>query len=188
MWLLCLLVIFVCEEGLVDTFAVMQMDEVWKITSVQFSYITTIGLIAAIIVNFFVGWAGDKFGRWNMMIAVCAINTLVGILLIIGQNNMIIIYIIGLVIAKSLQMSSILLANSMVPTLLNGREVGPIIGLITLGSGIGQYIGPQILGILRDMTKDYTTGWIYMIFIGLVSLIIATNFKFYYNREAKVSV
>jgi len=184
-WLLCLLVLFACEEGLVDNFAVLQMKEVWATGAVQFSKIVSIGMMLAVIVNLIAGWSGDKFGQWNMLILAGILNTCVGLCLIIGgMYGSMSIYIVGILIAKALQLTVILLVNSMA-AMFNEGNVGPVIAIIAFGSGLGQYIGPQVLGILRDVTKAYTAGWVYMAMCGAISLFIAIGFKMYYQKNAK---
>jgi MFS family permease len=182
-WLLCLLVIFACEEGLVDVFASVQMKEIWGTEERAFSLILSYGMFLAIFVNPGAGWCGDRFGRWNMLIATGVLNSLIGICLLIGQSGCKGIYIAGLLIAKALQMTTTLFVNSMAPTFLKGRDVGPIIAIIMLGGGLGQYLGPQVIGILKDATGNYTAGWIYITLCGVAATLLAIGFKVYYRRK-----
>lgn len=184
-WLLCLLVIFACEEGLVDFFARLEMKDVWGTGTLAFSKITSIGLFLAIFVNLGAGWCGDRFGRWNMLIVTGILNSLIGICLLIGQSGHKGIYITGLLIAKALQMTTTLFVNSMAPTFLKGRDVGPIIAIIMLGGGLGQYLGPQVIGILKDVTGNYSAGWIYIAICGVIATLLATGFKVYYGRRGE---
>ena len=53
-------------------------------------------------------------------------------------------------------------ANQVYPTaagLLRGRDTGPIMGIVGLGSGIFGYLGPQVLGWLRDYSGGFDLGW-----------------------------
>jgi nitrate/nitrite transporter NarK len=184
-WLLCLLVIFAGEEGLVDTFAVVQMGEIWNTTGMQFAWISSMGLFLAIFVNLGAGWCGDRFGRWNMLIVSGVLNSMIGVCLVVGQFDNKEIYIAGILIAKALQLTTLLFANSMAPTFLSGRDIGPIIAIIALGSGLGQYLGPQVIGILRDTTRAYTAGWIYITACGIVATLFAVGFKIYFDRKEK---
>ena len=184
-WLLCMLVIFAGEEGLVDTFAVVQMGETWNTTGMQFAGISSMGLFLAIFVNLGAGWCGDRFGRWNMLIVSGILNSMVGVCLLIGQFDNKEIYIAGILIAKALQLTTLLFANSMAPTFLGGRDVGPIVAIIALGSSLGQYLGPQVIGILRDTTSGYTAGWIYITACGVVATLFAVGFKIYFDKKQK---
>jgi MFS family permease len=182
-WLFCLLVIFGCEEGVVDSFAVVQMKEIWETNSVQFANIQNAGLALAIFVNLGAGWCGDKFGRWNMLIVSGVFNTMVGLCLLFGQSNNKGIFIAGILIAKALQLTTTLFANSMAPTFLKGRDVAAIIAIIALGGGLGQFLGQQVIGIFRDMTQSYTAGWVYITACGVVATSLATGFKVYFDRK-----
>jgi MFS family permease len=185
-WMLCLLVIFAGEEGLVDTFAVVQMSEIWNTNAVQFAWITSMGLLLAIFVNLGAGWCGDRFGRWNMLIVSGIFNSMVGVCLVIGQFDNKEIYIMGILIAKALQLTTLLFVNSMAPTFLGGRDIGPIIAIIALGSSLGQYLGPQVIGILKDTTKAYTAGWIYITACGVIATLFAVGFKIYFDRKENI--
>lgn len=187
-WLLCLLVIFANEEGQVDTFATLQMREIWDTDAVQFSWILSMGMFLAIFLNLGAGWCGDKFGRWNMLIVSGILNSMVGVCLVFGQFDNKAIYITGILIAKALQLTTLLFVNSMAPTFLKGRDIGPIIAIIALGSGLGQYLGPQVIGILKDTTKTYTAGWVYIAACGVVATLFAVGFKIYYDRKEKEAV
>jgi MFS family permease len=187
-WLFCLLVILGCEEGVVDSFAVVQMREVWKINSVQFANIQNVGLALAIFVNLGAGWCGDKFGRWNMLIVSGVFNTMVGVCLIIGQSDNKEVYILGILIAKALQLTTTLLTNSMAPTFLKGRDVAAIIAIIALGTGLGQFLGQQVIGILRDVTQSYTAGWVYITACGVIATSLAAGFKIHFDRKEKTAV
>jgi hypothetical protein len=53
-------------------------------------------------------------------------------------------------------------ANQVYPTaagLLRGRDTGPIMGIVGLGSGIFGYLGPQALGWMRDYSGGFDLGW-----------------------------
>jgi cyanate permease len=56
-------------------------------------------------------------------------------------------------------------------SLLKGREMGNVMGMLSLGAGICGYIGPQMLGVLRDWTEGFSAGWYMMAGIALLTLI-----------------
>ena len=43
-------------------------------------------------------------------------------------------------------------------------------GVVGLGSGIFGYVGPQMLGYLRDTTGGYTAGWVFVSIAAVLSL------------------
>lgn len=185
--MLCLLVIFGCEEGVVGSFVVLQMNDLWQTGELDYAWIANAGMAIAIIVNLGAGWCGDKFGRWNMLIVTGIINSMVGICLFIGQFDKKSIYITGILIAKSLQLTTTLFANSLAPTFLKGRDVAGVIAVIALGGGLGQFLGQFVIGRLKDMTGTYSAGWIYITACGAVATLVAVGFKVYFDREAKAA-
>jgi MFS-type transporter involved in bile tolerance (Atg22 family) len=50
------------------------------------------------------------------------------------------------------------LAGSVMPR----REAGNAMGVVSLGAGLFGFLGPQLVGILRDMTGSFTAGF-YMV-------------------------
>ncbi len=186
-WLLCLLVIVGGEEGVVGSFVVLQMNEIWKTGALGYAWIVNAGMALAIVVNLGAGWCGDKFGRWNMLIVSGILNSMVGICLLIGQFNHKGVYIAGILIAKALQLTTTLFANSLAPAFLKGRDVAAIIAMIALGGGLGQFLGQQVIGILKDATGTYTAGWLYIAACGLMATFVAAGFKVYFDRKDKVA-
>jgi nitrate/nitrite transporter NarK len=55
-------------------------------------------------------------------------------------------------------------------SLLPKGEVGKAMGIVGLGSGIFGYLGPQMLGYLRDATGGFTAGWIFVACAAVLSL------------------
>ena len=53
---------------------------------------------------------------------------------------------------------------------LSPREIGTGMGIVGLGSGIFGYLGPQMLGYLRDSTGGFTAGWLFVAIAAVVSL------------------
>ena len=47
-------------------------------------------------------------------------------------------------------------------TLIPRHETGNAMGIVSLGAGLFGYFGPQMLGILRDMTGSFSAGF-YMV-------------------------
>jgi MFS transporter, ACS family, tartrate transporter len=64
-------------------------------------------------------------------------------------------------------------------------EVGPVMGVVSLGGGLFGYLGPQVLGILRDRTGGFTAGW-YFVAAGVVVSLIEIVFLRRYARSRPV--
>ena len=48
-------------------------------------------------------------------------------------------------------------------------ELGPVMGVVGLGGGVFGYVGPQVLGLLRDRTGGFTAGW-YFVAVGVIAV------------------
>jgi nitrate/nitrite transporter NarK len=61
-------------------------------------------------------------------------------------------------------------------------EIGPVMGVVGLGGGLFGYVGPQVLGMLRDRTGGFTAGW-YFVAGGVVLSLIEVLFLRRYARS-----
>jgi cyanate permease len=53
-------------------------------------------------------------------------------------------------------------------------------GVLSLGAGICGYVGPQMLGVLREWTEGYSAGWYMMagiVFLTLIELMLLKRFS-----------
>ena len=120
------------------------------------STIIAVAYSLAIIVNPLCGWLADRLDRWLVMAAMSA-ATIPACFLMSSRN----VYVFGLATAVLVAVGHAA-ANQVYPTaagLLRGRDTGPIMGIVGLGSGIFGYLGPQALGWLRDYSGGFDLGW-----------------------------
>jgi nitrate/nitrite transporter NarK len=75
---------------------------------------------------------------------------------------------------------------SLAAELVSGREMGNVMGVVSLGPGIFGFIGPQMLGWLRDWTGNFTAGWYFLAAVAVVSLLIIIYIKHYIEIRATV--
>jgi predicted MFS family arabinose efflux permease len=110
----------------------------------------------AIVVNPLAGWLADRLDRWLVMAGMSAVM-LPACLLMSSRN----VYVFGAATALLVAVGHAG-ANQVYPTaagLLRGRDTGPIMGIVGLGSGIFGYLGPQALGWMRDYSGGFDLGW-----------------------------
>jgi predicted MFS family arabinose efflux permease len=110
----------------------------------------------AIVVNPLCGWLADRLDRWLVMAAMSAV--MVPACILMSSRN---VYVFGLATAFLVALGHAA-ANQVYPTaagLLRGRDTGPIMGIVGLGSGIFGYLGPQALGWMRDYSGGFDLGW-----------------------------
>jgi predicted MFS family arabinose efflux permease len=110
----------------------------------------------AIVVNPLCGWLADRLDRWLVMAAMSAV--MIPACILMSSRN---VYVFGLATALLVALGHAA-ANQVYPTaagLLRGKDTGPIMGIVGLGSGIFGYLGPQALGWLRDYSGGFDLGW-----------------------------
>ena len=120
------------------------------------STIIAVAYSLAIVVNPLCGWLADRFDRWLVMAAMSAV--MVPACFLMSSRN---VYVFALATAFLVAFGHAA-ANQVYPTaasLLRGRDTGPIMGIVGLGSGIFGYLGPQALGWMRDYSGGFDLGW-----------------------------
>ena len=125
----------------------------------------------AIVVNPLCGWLADRIDRWLVMAVMSAV--MVPACILMSSRN---VYVFGLATALLVALGHAA-ANQVYPTaagLLRGRDTGPIMGIVGLGSGIFGYLGPQALGWMRDYSGGFDLGWraVMCATIGIVLLLL----------------
>jgi predicted MFS family arabinose efflux permease len=130
----------------------------------------------AIVVNPLCGWLADRFDRWLIMAAMSAV--MIPACLLMSSRN---VYVFGLATALLIALGHAA-ANQVYPTaagLLRGRDTGPIVGIVGLGSGIFGYLGPQALGWMRDYSGGFDLGWKVMMCTTIGILLLLLQLKRY---------
>lgn len=138
------------------------------------AYIISASYVTAIFSNLLSGYLADRFNRWAVMIALM-------LLLIPASFAMMAPNLLVFRVATALVVSLGLCATNQIfaiaSAVMPGREMGPVMGIVSLGGGIFGYVGPQTLGILRDRTGSFTAGWYFVAFGALIGLIVILILK-----------
>jgi predicted MFS family arabinose efflux permease len=129
--------------------------------------IISMSYAVAIFLNLGFGYMCDRFSRWNMMIVLAVL--LIPSSLAVMSNDVIVFrtavaLIVSLGHAATNQMYAI--GSSVLPR----DEVGKGMGVVALGGGIFGYLGPQMLGYLRDATGGFTAGWFFVSISAILAL------------------
>ncbi len=134
----------------------------------------------AIFVNPLCGWLADRFDRWLVMAGI-TIVMIPACALMSSQN----IHVFGLATALLVAFGHAA-ANQVYPTaagLLRGRDIGPIMGIVGLGSGLFGYAGPQALGWMRDYSGGFDLGWHVIMGTTIAILCLLLYLKRYARRQ-----
>lgn len=147
--------------------------------AIQSAYLISASYVVAIFANVLFGYLCDQFDRWDMMIGLA-------VMLIPACFAMMIPHLLVFRVATALVISLGLCATNQIFALAGevvGRsELGPVMGVVGLGGGLFGYIGPQVLGMLRDRTGGFTAGW-YFVAGGVVLSLVEIVFLRRYARS-----
>jgi predicted MFS family arabinose efflux permease len=148
--------------------------------NVNAAYILSTGFAVAVCGNIFFGYLMDRYNKWNVMGLMMII--LIPASLCLNSRNLPVFWI-ATAIVLAVGLSAAQQCFSLAAELVTGREMGNVMGVVSLGPGIFGYIGPQMLGWLRDWTGGFTAGWYFLAAIATLSLIIIVYIKHYIKRR-----
>jgi predicted MFS family arabinose efflux permease len=151
----------------------------FQLGAMQSAYVISTSYIVAIIANLVFGYLCDRFDRWDMMIAL-AILLVPACFAMMLPNLAVFWSATALVISLGLCATNQIFA--LAGDVVDRRELGPVMGVVGLGGGLFGYIGPQVLGLLRDRTGGFTAGW-YFVAGGVVLSLIEIIFLRRYARS-----
>lgn len=138
------------------------------------AYIISASYVTAIFANLLCGYLADRLNRWGVMIGLM-------LLLIPASFAMMTPNLLVFRVATALVISLGLCATNQIFAIagevMPGREIGPVMGIVSLGGGIFGYVGPQTLGILRDHTGSFTAGWYFVAIGASISLLVILFLK-----------
>ena len=148
----------------------------FQLSAMESAYVISTSYVAAIFVNILFGYLCDRYNRWDMMIALA-------VLLLPSCFAMMVPNLVVFRLATALVISLGLCATNQIFALagdvVDRREVGPVMGVVSLGGGLFGYVGPQVLGILRDRTGGFTAGWYFVaggVVLALVEIVLLRRY------------
>jgi predicted MFS family arabinose efflux permease len=138
------------------------------------AYIISAAYVTAIFANLLCGYLADRWHRWTVMIVIM-------VLMVPACFAMMTANLLLFRVATALVISLGLCATNQIFAIagevMPGREIGPVMGIVSLGGGLFGYVGPQMLGILRDRTGSFTAGWYFVAFGALIGLAVILILK-----------
>ncbi len=160
------------------------VENIFGRTDMTASYIISTGFVVAICANIFFGYLMDRFNKWNVMALMMII--LIPASLCMNTTNLPLFWI-ATSLVLSVGLSAAQQCFSLAAELVPAREMGSVMGLVSLGPGIFGYVGPQMLGWLRDWTGNFTAGWYFLALVALISLSLVVYIKHYIKVCASAS-
>jgi len=155
----------------------------FQLGALESAFVISMSYILAIFANVLFGYLCDKFDRWDMMIGLAVI--LVPACFAMMTPNLLLFRVAtALVISLGLCATNQIFA--LAADVVGKSEVGPVMGVVGLGGGLFGYVGPQVLGMLRDRTGGFTAGW-YFVAIGVIVSLIEIVFLRHYTRSRNLA-
>jgi predicted MFS family arabinose efflux permease len=141
---------------------------IFKMDSMGASLVISTGYICAIFLNLLSGYLMDHYDKWIVLSSLLAL-LIPASLAMTSKNELVFRIAAAVVLAGGFAATN--QVYGLAANLLRGRETGNVMGVLSLGAGICGYVGPQMLGVLREWTKGYSAGWYMMAGIVLLTLI-----------------
>jgi len=154
----------------------------FQLSAMSSAYVISTSYVVAIFANLLFGYLCDRFDRWDMMI-VLALLLVPSCFAMMAPNLLVFRVATALVISLGLCATNQIFA--LAADVVGRREVGPVMGVVSLGGGLFGYVGPQVLGLLRDRTGGFTAGWCFVTG-GVVLSLIEILFLRRYARAQRV--
>jgi predicted MFS family arabinose efflux permease len=159
------------------------VESVFGLNAHESATIISTSYIVAICLNLLFGYLCDKFSRWNLMIGLAFL--LIPTSFAVMSHNLI-VFRTAIALLVSLGHAATNQVYGIGASVLQRKEIGKGVGVVGLGSGIFGYVGPQMLGYLRDSTGGFSAGWAFVAGAAVVSLADLIALKAYTSRRSKV--
>ena len=151
----------------VTFFVPYAVESVFHLSAKDSAAIISSSYLFSIFLNLVVGWLCDRYSRWNIMIILAALLVPASFAVL---SHDLIVFRIGIMLVVSLGHAATNQIYAICGAVLTRDEIGTGMGIVGLGSGIFGYLGPQVLGYLRDSTGGFSAGWLFVAIAAVVSL------------------
>jgi predicted MFS family arabinose efflux permease len=156
------------------------VESVFGLKAAESAAIISASYLLSIVLNLGVGWLCDRFSRWNMMIVLAGL--LIPASFAVMSHDLL-VFRIAIALVVSLGHAATNQIYAIAGAVLPREEAGKGMGVVGLGSGIFGYLGPQMLGYLRDATGGFTAGWLFVAIAALFSLADLLVLRAYSSRR-----
>ena len=124
----------------------------------RLTLVSAIPFVAALIAMFWIGRHSDRTGERKLYVAACAITGAAGLIVAILFPRSVPMLVLGFTLSQIGQRSVLSVFWAIPPMLLAGTAAAAGIALINALGNLGGFVGPSVMGALRDWTGAYTGG------------------------------
>lgn len=142
-------------------------NSIFGMDALETSYVISTGYMCAIFLNLLIGYLMDRYDKW-MVLGTIVLSLIPASIAMTSGNVTVFRIATAVVLAGGFTATNQVYAIA--GSVLSGRETGNVMGMMSLGAGICGYVGPQMMGLLRDWTKGFSAGWYLMACIAALIL------------------
>ena len=128
----------------------------FHLDAVATAWMISLGYLLACLLNISVGFLVDHFNRWFVLTGVVACAVPAALLM---NSHQVDTFRIAAAVVIAISFTAVNQSYGLASDVLRGQQVGNVMGILSLGAGITGYLGPQLLGVLRDRTGSFEAGW-----------------------------
>ena len=127
----------------------------------------SVGYVCAVIANLIGGYLMDRFDKMLVLFFIEVL--MIPAALVMNLHSLLAFYISAALII-SLSFTATNLGYGLCGE-LRGSQTANVVGMVSLGAGFFGYVGPQVLGVLRDVSGSFKAGWYFIAFISAATAI-----------------
>ncbi len=159
-WLLCTVYFLntLVTYGIFLWFPKMMTEAAGGRQSFALSLLTSLPFAAALVAMFYVGRHSDRTGERKYHVAGCALTAATGLVLAVLFRDNLVLVVLSFTLSQIGQRSVQGVFWAIPPIFLGGTAAAACIGLINALGNLGGYVGPSVMGVLRQSTGTYSRG------------------------------
>jgi MFS transporter, ACS family, tartrate transporter len=159
-WLLCTVYFLntLVTYGIFLWFPKMMTEAAGGRQSFGISLLTSLPFAAALVAMFYVGRHSDRTGERKYHVAACAMTAATGLVLAVLFRDNLLLMVLSFTLSQIGQRSVQGVFWAIPPIFLGGTAAAGCIGLINALGNLGGYVGPSVMGALRQSTGTYSRG------------------------------
>jgi predicted MFS family arabinose efflux permease len=131
-------------------------QSVYGLDAAAAGLIISTGYIAAIVLNLVVGTLADRFDKLVVLGGMFVLLAAASISLTIEHE---VVFRVATAVGIGFGFSAANQLYGLAGALMPRSEAGNAMGIVSLGAGLFGYFGPQMLGLLRDLTGSFEAGF-----------------------------
>ena len=141
------------------------------------SVLTSIPFVAALVAMFLVGRHSDRTGERKFHVAACAMTAATGLVLAVLFRNNLWLVVLSFTLSQIGQRSVQGVFWAIPPIFLGGTAAAGCIGLINALGNLGGYVGPSVMGALRQASGTYSQGLLVLALALVVETAIVVSLR-----------